>query len=48
MISHIAFDSKSIKTLLCEENHQYFDDKHPVFFKNEEGNSAIDTALENN
>jgi len=48
MVSHIAFDSRSIKSLLREENHQYFDSKHPVFFKNEEGTSAIDTALENN
>lgn len=48
MISHIAFDSRSIKTLLKDDNKKYFDSKHPVFFKNEEGTSAIDTALENN
>jgi hypothetical protein len=48
MISHLAFDSRSIKTLLKEENHLYFDSKHPVFFKNEEDKSEIDTALVNN
>jgi hypothetical protein len=48
MIAYLAFDSRSIKTLLSEDNKDYFDDKFPVFYKNKEGKSSIDVALGNN
>jgi len=48
MIAYLAFDSRSIKSLLSEENSAYFDDKFPVFYKNNEGKSSIDVALGNN
>lgn len=48
MIAYLAFDSRSIKSLLSEKNADYFDDKFPVFYKNKEGKSSIDVALGNN
>jgi hypothetical protein len=37
MVAYLAFDSRSIKALLSEDNKQYFDDKFPVFYKNNQG-----------
>jgi hypothetical protein len=37
MVSYLAFDSRSIKSLLSEKNEGYFDSKFPVFFKNDKG-----------
>jgi hypothetical protein len=34
MVAYLAFDSRSIKALLSEDNKEYFDDKFPVFYKN--------------
>lgn len=48
MLPYIAFDSKSIRELLSPKNEKYFDEEFPLFYKNERGRSAIDTALENN
>ena len=48
MVSYLAFDNRSIKSLLDEKNEAYFDDKFPLFFKNEEGESAIDIAVRYN
>jgi len=48
MISYIAFDSRSIKSLLSPDNKQYFNKEFPIFFKNEDQTSAIDVALDNN
>ena len=48
LIPFIAFDARSIKSLLDDKNKKYFDDEFPVFYKNETGHSAIDTALEKN
>lgn len=48
MVSYLAFDNRSIKELLDDQNRDYFNDKYPVFYKNEDGTSAIDVALENN
>lgn len=48
MVSFLAFDNRSIKELLGEHNKQFFTSKYPVFYKNEDGRSAIDVALENN
>ena len=39
---------KSIDFLLGDENQQYFDKLYPIFYKNRDGNSAIDIALSNN
>ena len=46
MVSYLAFDNRSIKELLDDKNSQFFSDKYPVFYKNEDGTSAIDAALE--
>jgi hypothetical protein len=52
MLTYLAFESRSIKCLLSEQNHVYFEQndafKHPLFFKNQDQKSAVDVALENN
>jgi len=52
MISYLAFDSRSTKTLLSNSNKKFFEDnnfeKFPVFYKNKDKRSAIDVALGNN
>lgn len=48
LISYVAFDSKSMRLLLSENNKEYFNSDFPVFFKNENGRSEIDTALARN
>lgn len=48
MLSYLAFDSRSIRSLLCDNNKDYFNEKFPLFFKNEEGETAIDIALKYN
>jgi hypothetical protein len=48
MIPYLAFDSRSIRSLLSTENKKYFSDEFPVFYKNPDGKSAIDVALANN
>jgi hypothetical protein len=49
MVSYLAFDSRSIKTLLDNEaNIEHFSDKFPVFYKNKDGRCSIDVALGNN
>lgn len=37
-----------MKRLLDKKNNKYFDDEFPLFYKKEDGTSAIDTALERN
>ena len=48
MVAYLAFDSRSIKELLGDQNKEHFNDKFPVFYKNQDGRSAIDVALGNN
>ena len=48
MIQSISFDSKSIEYLLSENNKDFFDKEFPIFFKNDDGRSAIDLALKYN
>ncbi len=48
MVGYLAFDNRSIKELLGDHNEAYFTAKYPVFYKNEDGRSAIDVALDNN
>jgi hypothetical protein len=48
MVSYLAFDNRSIKSLLDKNNKDFFNDKFPLFFKNEQGESAIDIALRYN
>lgn len=48
MIPYLAFDSRSIRTLLSEENEKHFSADFPVFYKNQDGTSAIDVCLGNN
>lgn len=47
-ISYLSFDSRSMETLLdpnCCENHIH-GSEYPVFFKDRNGSTAIDEALE--
>jgi hypothetical protein len=46
LCSYLAFDSRSIRMLLSEENEKYFDPQYPLFYKNEEGLSGLDIALQ--
>lgn len=48
LVPYLAFDTRSMRSLLGEHNKQHFGDEFPLFYKNEEGRSAIDTALANN
>lgn len=49
MVSYLAFDSRTVKCLLDnEDNYKYFDKKYPVFYKNEDQTTAIDVSLEMN
>lgn len=48
MLQYIAFDYRSMRTLLDSSNEEYFTSQFPLFYKNEDGNSAIDVALEKN
>lgn len=58
MVSFLAFDNRSIKALLDEQEsefgrkgvnlQEYFDPRFPLLFKNEQGESAIDIALRYN
>ena len=48
MVQYLSFDSRSIKRLLSKENAQYFSEEFPVFFKNEQGKSGLDVALDLN
>jgi len=47
-VPYLAFDERSIRSLLDDKNRKYFDSDFPVFYKNESGMSAIDTALDKN
>jgi hypothetical protein len=52
MVPYLSFDSRSVKSILSPEHDEYFKnnnfDKFPVFYKNQDGRSAIDVAAENN
>lgn len=48
MLQYIAFDYRSMRTLLDKKNSEYFTTKFPLFYKNEDGKSAIDVALDKN
>jgi hypothetical protein len=48
MLQYIAFDYRSMRSLLDSKNEQYFSSKFPLFYKNENGTSAIDVALDKN
>lgn len=52
MVPYLAFDAKSLLHLLGDQNHEYFHannfDQFPVFYRNQDGGSAIDVATEKN
>lgn len=48
LVSYLAFDYHAMAALLSEQNHEYFSDEFPIFYKNEKGESAIDVALGKN
>ena len=48
-LSFLSFDAHAMHSLLdYEKNAEYFTDEFPLFFKNDNGLSAIDTALDHN
>lgn len=48
MITYLSFDVKSIRSTLDKKNSKYFSMDYPVFYKNSDGQSAIDECLERN
>lgn len=48
LVSYLAFDNRSMRSLLDEDNEKYFSADFPVFFKQPDGKSAIDVCLNNN
>lgn len=48
MINYLAFDSRSIAALLDKKNEPYFNKEFPLFYKQRNGQSAIDDALDKN
>jgi len=46
LVSYLAFDTNSIEILLNEKNHRAVDKKYPIFYKNKDGRSAIDNAIQ--
>ena len=48
LVYYLAFDSRSIKSLLDKKNEKFFSNDFPIFFKNEKQSSALDIALNYN
>jgi len=48
LLSYLAFDRNSIKTLLDEKNQIFVSKEFPLFYKNPDQRSAIDIALDLN
>ena len=48
LLTYLAFDSKAVKELLGEANHEHFGSDFPLIYKQNNGLSAIDTALDKN
>lgn len=48
LVSYLAFDNHSIDHILHDEHEEFFPKDFPIFYRNEEGKSAIDTALDAN
>jgi hypothetical protein len=57
MVSLLAFDSGSMKSLLSEENEKFFSEEYPIMYKTKVAKkdgknyyytTAIDSALKNN
>lgn len=48
MLAYLAFDYRSIKSLLDTKNEEFFSKDFPLFYKDENQQSALDVALDNN
>lgn len=48
LLAYVAFDRKSVKHLLSDENQKHVDPQYPLFYKNRDRRSAIDSALDLN
>lgn len=48
MIPYLSFDAHSIKYILNEKHSEHFSTEFPLFYKDKNGKSPIDVALENN
>lgn len=48
LVCFLAFDNNAINYILRDENAGYFSKEFPIFYRNHDGKSAIDTALEEN
>lgn len=42
LVSFLSFDVNSIGILLSDQNDEYFNNEFPIFFRQEDGKSAID------
>lgn len=45
LVSYLAFDRRSIQSILSPENSKYINPDYPLFYKNPDERSAVDTAL---
>ena len=48
LLSYLAFDRKSVKHLLSDENQKHVDPQYPLFYMNRDRRSAIDSAIDMN
>lgn len=48
LLSYLSFDRRSIQNILQRDIPKFVDPQFPLFFKNRDGRSAVDTALDNN
>ena len=48
LVTYLIRQKKTVEYLLSKKNERYFSKMYPIFYKNRDGNSAIDIALRNN
>ena len=48
LMSYMAFERRAISHLLVDRSQKYLDPIYPLFYKNPDQRSAIDTALDLN
>ena len=48
MLEYLSFDQATMAELLSEKNSSEFNSDFPLFYKDKDGQSALDTALDNN
>ena len=48
LVQYLAFDNRSMRSLLSEDNDEFFSDDFPVFFKQSNGRTALDDCIDEN